>query len=111
MAPVLPGTLDMLILRTLSLQRMHGYAIAQHIAHASNDALRIEKGSLYPALERLQRNGWVVSKWGTTPTGRRACYYSITASGRRALGEEVSAFQATYDAIARVLNASLKPDT
>ncbi|HKS05373.1 MAG TPA: PadR family transcriptional regulator [Gemmatimonadaceae bacterium] len=111
MADLLPGTLDMLILRTLTLAEMHGYAIAQHIARVSNDALQIEKGSLYPALERLQRSGWVVSKWAQSPTGRRARYYRITASGRRALGDEVSAFKATYDAVARVLSARLKSET
>jgi PadR family transcriptional regulator PadR len=110
MSPLLPGTLEMLILRTLTLQRMHGYAIAQHIARVSHDALQVEKGSLYPALERLQRSGWVVSKWSESPTGRRARYYSITASGRRALGDEVSAFQASYEAIARVLTAPLEPE-
>jgi PadR family transcriptional regulator PadR len=111
MAPILPGTLEMLILRTLIVERMHGYAIAQHIARVSNNVLQVEKGSLYPALERLQRSGWVTSKWAESPTGRRARYYSITASGRRALGEEVSAFQEMNEAIARVLNPGLKPGT
>jgi transcriptional regulator len=111
MPPLLPGTLEMLILRTLTLQSMHGYAIGQHIARVSNDALQVEKGSLYPALERLQRSGWVVSKWAESPTGRRARYYSITASGRRALGDEVSAFQASYEAITAVLTAPLEPET
>jgi PadR family transcriptional regulator PadR len=100
---VLPGTLEMLILRTLTVGRMHGYAIAQHIARTSQDVLRVEKGSLYPALERLLRNGWVTSKWGLSPTGRRARYYAITASGRRALGDEISAFEQVCAAIARVL--------
>ncbi|MGH9201396.1 MAG: PadR family transcriptional regulator [Vicinamibacterales bacterium] len=100
---VLPGTLEMLILRTLTISRLHGYAIAQHIANSSHDVLRIEKGSLYPALERLQRRGWVTSKWGQSPTGRRARYYAITAAGRRALGEEISAFEQVVAAIARVL--------
>ena len=111
MATLLPGTLEMLILRTLTIERMHGYAIAQHIARVSNNALLIEKGSLYPALERLQRQGWVTSKWAESPTGRRARYYSLTASGRRALGEEVSAFNEMNEAIARVLNPKLKPGT
>ena len=107
MAPIsqdlLPGTLDMLVLRTLTIERMHGYGIAQHLARITDDVLTVEKGSLYPALERLQRSGWVTSKWGQTPTGRRARYYTITASGRRALGAEVSSFQTMYAAIARVL--------
>ena len=109
MATLLPGTLEMLILRTLTIERMHGYAIAQHIARVSNNALLIEKGSLYPALERLQRSGWVTSKWAASPTGRQARYYSITASGRRALGEEVSAFNEMNEAVARVLNPELDP--
>jgi PadR family transcriptional regulator, regulatory protein PadR len=109
MAPILPGTLEMLILRTLTIERMHGYAIAVHIARVSKQALVVEKGSLYPALERLQRQGWVTSKWSESPTGRRARYYNITASGRRALGEEVSAFNAMNVAIARVLNP--EPDS
>jgi PadR family transcriptional regulator len=106
MAPsheLVPGTLDMLILRTLTVERMHGYAIAQHIASMSQDVLKVEKGSLYPALDRLQRKGWVTSKWAQSPTGRRARYYSITASGRRALGEEISDFEQVCAAIARVL--------
>jgi PadR family transcriptional regulator PadR len=111
MAALLPGTLEMLILRTLTIERMHGYAIAQHIARVSNNALVVEKGSLYPALERLQRQGWVTSKWAESATGRRARYYNITASGRRALGEEVSAFREMNEAIARVLNPEPKPGT
>lgn len=103
---VLPGTLEMLILRTLTIGRQHGYAIAQHITRTSNDVLRIEKGSLYPALERLQRSGRVTSKWGQSPTGRRARYYAITASGRRALGAEMSAFDHVCAAIKRVLKPS-----
>ena len=103
---ILPGTLEMLILRTLTLDRMHGYAIAQHIGRTSRDALKVEKRSLYPALERLLRNGWATAKWGKTPTGRNARYYTITASGRRVLGEEISAFQDMYAAIARVLETS-----
>ena len=109
MAPsreLVPGTLDMLILRTLSVDSMHGYAIAQHIARTSHDVLKVEKGSLYPALDRLQRNGWVTSKWGESATGRRARYYTLSASGRRALGDEISAFEQVYAAIARVLKST-----
>ena len=100
---VLPGTLDMLVLRTLSLGTLHGYAIAQHIERSSQDLLRIEHGSLYPALERLQREGLITSKWGKSPTGRKARYYTITASGRRRLGQEISAFDSLLLAIDRVL--------
>lgn len=100
---LLPGTLDMLVLKTLSLGALHGYAIAQHIERVSNEVLRVEQGSLYPALERLQRDGLVTSKWGTSPTGRRARYYTITASGRKRLGQEISEFDTLALAIARVL--------
>lgn len=100
---ILPGTLDMLVLRTLSLGTLHGYAIAQHIQRMSEDVLKVEQGSLYPALERLQRAGLVTSKWGKSPTGRRARYYTITASGRKHLGQEISEFDKLSLAIARVL--------
>ena len=98
-----PGTLDMLVLRTLSLGSLHGYAIAQHIERLSNEVLRVEQGSLSPALERVQRAGWATSKWGVSPTGRRARYYTITASGRKRLGEEISEYDKLSLAIARVL--------
>jgi PadR family transcriptional regulator, regulatory protein PadR len=100
---LLKGTLDMLILQTLTLQPLHGYAIAQHIEQLSQDVLTVEQGSLYPALERLQTKGWVTSKWGQSPTGRRARYYTITAAGRRKLGDEISSFDRVLLAIARVM--------
>ena len=99
----LQGSLEMLILHTLTLGAMHGYAIAQHIQKLSDDVLKVEQGSLYPALERLQRNGWVTSAWKPTPTGRYARYYTITASGRKQLGEKVSEYDRVALAIARVL--------
>jgi transcriptional regulator len=101
---LLKGTLDMLILQTLTLQSMHGYAIAQHIERLSEDVLAVEQGSLYPALERLQKKGWVTSKWGESPTGRQARYYTLTAAGRRRLGDEISSFDRVSLAIARVLD-------
>ena len=97
------GTLDMLVLRTLTLQPMHGYAIAQHIARLSQDVLTVEQGSLYPALGRLQSKGWVTSQWRESPTGRRARYYTITASGRKHLGAQVSGFEQVLLAIKRVM--------
>jgi transcriptional regulator len=100
---LLKGTLDMLILKTLTVQPMHGYAIAQHIERLSKDVLAVEQGSLYPALERLQKKGWVTSRWGQTPTGRRARYYTITASGRRNLGQEISSFERVLLAIHGVM--------
>jgi PadR family transcriptional regulator len=102
-AELLPGTLDMLILQTLTIQPLHGYAIAQHIAKRSDSVLKVEQGSLYPALERLQRQGWVSSKWGETPTKRRARYSTITAAGRRQLGAEISSFDRVLEAINRVM--------
>jgi PadR family transcriptional regulator PadR len=100
---LVPGTLDMLVLHTLTLGSLHGYAIAQHIEKLSRNVLQVEQGSLYPALERLQRKGWVTSKWGQSPTGRRARYYKITASGQKQLGEETSDFDRVTLAINRVL--------
>jgi transcriptional regulator len=100
---ILPGTLDMLVLHTLTLGSLHGYAIAQHLEKLSRSVLQVEQGSLYPALERLQRKGWVTSKWGQSPTGRRARYYKITASGQKQLGEETSDFDRVMLAINRVL--------
>ena len=101
---VLKGTLEMLVLHTLTIQPMHGYAIIQHIKRLTDDALHIEAGSLYPALERLEKKGWVTSRWEDSPTGRRARYYTVTAAGRRQLGKEVSGYERAVWAIARVLN-------
>ena len=100
---LLKGTLDMLILQTLTVQPLHGYAIAQQIQRLSNDALTVEQGSLYPALERLLQQGSIKAKWGESPTGRRARYYTITASGRQRLGEEIEGFDSALLAINRVL--------
>ena len=100
---LLQGTLDLLILRTLLLGPLHGHDIVKAIRRTSDDVLHVEQGSLYPALVRLQKKGWITSKWGESPTGRRARYYTITAAGRRQLGEEISVFDATLLAINRVL--------
>ena len=101
---LLKGTLDMLILQSLTVQPMHGYAIAQHIERLSGAVFTVEQGSLYPALQRLQKRGWVTSRWGESPTGRRARYYTITAAGRRQLGEKISSFDRVLTAIARVMD-------
>lgn len=93
----------MLVLHTLTLGSMHGYAISQHIGEVSREELKIEQGSLYPALDRLERNGWVTSTWRPTPTGRSARYYTITASGRKQLNAKLSEYGRTSAAIARVL--------
>lgn len=99
----LQGSLEMLILHSLRVTSMHGYAIAQHIGKLSEEVLKVEQGSLYPALERLQRNGWATSAWKATPTGRYARYYTITKSGRKRLGEKLSEHDRITLAIARVL--------
>ena len=100
---LLPGTLDMLILKAISLAPMHGYAIAAHLRQVSKDVLQIEEGSLYPALQRVLGNGWAKAEWRETPTKRRARYYTITVAGRRQLGDEVASFQRMQGAIQRVL--------
>lgn len=90
---VIRGTLDMLILKTLSLQPMHGWAIAQRLEQLSREALRIGQGSLYPALQRLQERGWVEGEWKVTGENRRAKYYELTSAGRRALGAETESWR------------------
>ena len=102
-SPLPPGTLELLILKTITVRPSHGYAIAQHIAGLSDGVLQVEQGSLYPALERLLANGWVTAKWGQSPTGRRARYYTITAAGRKRLGEALSSYDRVSLAIGRVL--------
>jgi len=93
----------MLILKTLTIQPLHGYAIAQHIARTSDDVLKVEQGSLYPALERLLAKGWATAKWGETSTKRRARFYTITSSGKKHLGDAMSDYDRSALAIARVL--------
>jgi len=100
---LLPGTLDMLILDTLQRGSLHGYGIARQIQRRSEDALRVEEGSLYPALQRLLLNGWVTAEWKLSETKRRARFYRLTAAGRKQLGIEVSAYERMVAAIARVL--------
>ena len=100
---LLPGTLEMLILQTLTRGDMHGYGIAQHIQSLSREVLQIEEGSLYPALQRLLVKGWVTGQWGRSENNRRARYYRITATGRRQLDAEAEEFQRMVSAIARVM--------
>ena len=100
---LLPGTLDMLILKTLSRQVMHGYGIANHIRQLSADVLQVEEGSLYPALQRLQLQGLVASEWGQSANNRRARFYRLTAAGRRHLGETETSFAKLMEAIGRVM--------
>ncbi|HVZ48507.1 MAG TPA: PadR family transcriptional regulator [Gemmatimonadaceae bacterium] len=105
-APLLAGTLDLLILKTLSVGVLHGYGIAQNIHRLSKEALRVEEGSLYPALQRMQVKGWVASESKKTPTGRMARYYRITAAGRKQLAAEEAAFHQSVIATTRVLRSA-----
>ena len=99
----LPGTLDMLVLRTLSRAPNHGWGIAQYIQQASQDALKIGEGSLYPALQRLLLDGYVEAEWGTSDNNRRSRYYRITAAGRKQLEREKRGFDFLLAGIARVM--------
>lgn len=100
---LLPGTLDMLILKSLTRDVMHGYGIAEHIRQMSDEVLQVEEGSLYPALQRLQLQGLIASEWGHSINNRRARYYRLTRAGRRQLGESESSFARVVDAITRVM--------
>lgn len=100
---LLPGTLDMLILKTLTLQPLHGYGISQHVQRLSRDVLRIEEGSLYPSLQRMRQKGWIRAEWRQSPNNQRARYYTITAAGRRQLGDQEASFNELMKAISRVM--------
>ena len=100
---LLPGTLDMLILKSLTRGVMHGYGIAEHIRQLSDEVLHVEEGSLYPALQRLQIQGWIDSEWGHSVNNRRARYYRLTKAGRRQLGDVESSFARLVAAITRVM--------
>jgi transcriptional regulator len=102
----LPGTLEMLVLKTLSRGTNHGWGIAQHIQQVSRDALKIGEGSLYPALQRLLLNDFVEAEWGVTENNRRARYYRITAAGRKQLAEEERSFAFLLAGIARVMEGA-----
>ena len=105
-AELLPGTLEMLILKALSLAPMHGYAIAQHLRQISDEVLHVEEGSLYPALQRLLAKRWVRAAWRESPTKRRARYYTISVAGRKQLGAQETGFADLISAIARVMSES-----
>jgi transcriptional regulator len=102
----LHGTLDALILKTVAARPRHGYAIARWLEQATEDALRIEEGSLYPALYRLEQRGWLRSEWGTSELGRRAKFYRLTARGGTALKRETEAWREFAGAVSRVLLAA-----
>jgi len=98
------GTLDLLILRALTLVPQHGWAISERIQQISRDVLRVQQGSLYPALHRLQRRGWIKARWGTSENNRRAKYYELTKSGRQQLEVEKDAWDKLTAAVAQVLD-------
>jgi transcriptional regulator len=98
-----PGTLDMLVLKMLFRGHLHGYAIAQLIRQLSDDLLRVEEGSPYPALQRLELNGWIEGEWGTSANNRRARFYRLTPEGRKHLAEESARYRQFTGAVARVM--------
>ena len=102
---VLQGTLDLLILKTLSLTPMHGWGLTHRIEQLSNDALKVGQGSIYPALVRLEQRGWIDTEWRITENGRRAKYYRLTAAGRRALRTELASWNRFVSAVGLVLAA------
>ena len=103
---LLPGTLDMLILKTLTRGPQHGYGIAQSIKRFSDEVLTVEEGSLYPALQRLLLQGWVKAEWKMTETNRRARFYTLTSAGKEQLQEELTQFEQVIAAIGRVLQSA-----
>ena len=103
---VLPGTLDLLILKAVSLGKLHGYGVLLRIEQISGGALQIQQGALYPALYRLEHQGLIASEWGTSENNRKAKYYQLTAAGRRRLGDETASWNRMAAAIARSLAAT-----
>ncbi len=103
---LLPGTLDLLILKTLERQSMHGYGIAERLKQTSDDVLQVGESSLYPALQRLLKHGWVKAEWAASANNRRARYYTLTAAGRKRLVIEFREFDELIMAIHKVLNAT-----
>ena len=103
---LIPGTLDMLILKTVSRESMHGYAVAQYIQRLSEDVLRVEEGALYPALHRLEARGLLRSEWGASENNRRAKYYTLTAAGRRELEREATSWTRVSTAIQRIMQTA-----
>ena len=103
---LLQGTLDMLILKTLALGPMHGWGISQRIQQISEDVLRVNQGSLYPALHRLEASGWIDAEWGASDNNRQAKFYQLTRAGRRHLAEETRNWERVSEAVRRVLAGS-----
>src|SRR5688500_7621072 len=102
----LQGTLDLLILRVLRQEKMHGWGVAQHIQQISRDVLQVNQGSLYPALRRLEERGWIDAEWGTSENNRRARFYRLTAAGRRQLATETASWEEFVVAVSRVLQTA-----
>jgi transcriptional regulator len=102
-ADLLPGTLDMMVLKILTRGHLHGYAIAQLIQQLSDDLLRVEEGSLYPALQRLELNGWIEGEWGLSASNRRARFYTLTSDGRKHLNAESARYRQVTGAVARIM--------
>ena len=100
---LLQGTLELLVLKTLSWGPMHGYGIASWIEVATGDALRVEEGSLYPALYRMEKRGWIEAEWGTSELGRRVRFYKLTTAGRKQLKSEVESFSSFVSAVSPIL--------
>ena len=105
-ADLLQGTLDLLILKTLALEPMHGFGIGQRIQQISRDVFRVNQGSLYPALHRLEQEGWIASEWGESDNNRRAKYYKLTPAGRRQLAAEERNWERVAGAVARILQTA-----
>ena len=105
-ADLLPGNLDLVILKAISLGDVHGYGVLMRIQQISGGAILVQQGALYPALYRLERNGWIRSRWGTSANNRRARFYQLTALGRRQFEQEQGSWQRLADAIALSLNAT-----
>ena len=103
---LLPGTLDMLILKTLTAQPMHGYGLAQQIQRLSRAVLQVEEGSLYPALQRMRQKGWIRAEWQQSPNNQRARYYTLTPAGQKQLGHQEASFADLMTAIARVMQSA-----
>jgi PadR family transcriptional regulator PadR len=100
---LLPGTLDMLVLKILTCGHLHGYAIAQLIQQMSDDLLQVEEGSLYPALQRLELHGWIEGEWGISANNRRARFYKLTPQGRKHLADESARYRRVTGAVARIM--------
>jgi transcriptional regulator len=100
---ILSGTLALLVLKTLARGAMHGYGITLHIQRVSNEALRVEEGSLYPALHRMEQDGWIRAEWGVSENNRRARYYELTAKGRKQLAQEEKNWNELTQAVTNVL--------